>query len=635
MEHVRRRRGRAHRHHVARADEQRAGGSAPPARSRSSAGRSTARSIPRTAHNRIIQDIGLAPRNARGRVEYVATFALAKPVDMARAARVLLYQVVNRGNGQAVASPEGYVSLVSGWQGDVIPTPSNQTIVVPIAKQKDGSPITGPVLARFIDVPDGATTAQIRLASLGPLQPYPPVDLAQPQATLTWHTSENLRRRAGCVARGPACRLGVRRLHGRAVAGHARSLPDLPEGRLPRRPDLRARLHGPGPPGAGRRPRGDARRRVVLPPRREGRRRHAEPGRGRDRPRDQRRRLAVGQLHPHLHPSRLQPGRAQPHRLGRRVPAHRGAADADEPALRVARRRRRHVRAGKRRRGLVDALRRRGARPEGRGPARSLHGDEDVSEGDRSVRLGGVLGPAHVARPRRHRRQARPAAPRQRPALLLSGDHARRRARRVPRRRRACGRLALHAARQSEPGGGSDAGADAGPGGVGDEGHAAAGEPLPDAGERRPRPRHARRDRPPGHPGPAVQRPDPQSGRPLRLRRRLRRRGSLGRDVGRTAADPGRRPDAGAARQRGRQRNGRRPVRADAGAARDVSRLEHGPLGVLRGAGLRLPGRVDSVREDEGRTARQPRSAPVARRALRHARGLRGAGQARGRTGGP
>src|SRR6188472_3562675 len=41
---------------------------------------------PLDPQNRIIQDIGLAPRNARGRVEYVATFALAKPVDMARAA---------------------------------------------------------------------------------------------------------------------------------------------------------------------------------------------------------------------------------------------------------------------------------------------------------------------------------------------------------------------------------------------------------------------------------------------------------------------------------------------------------------------------------------------------------------------
>ncbi len=145
---------------------------------------------PKDPHNAIIQDIALAPTNARGRVEYVATFALAKPVDLSKSARVLLYQVVNRGNGQAVASPEGYVSLVSGWQGDVIPTASNQTIVVPIATQKDGSPITGPVSARFFDIADGATTAPIRLASLGTPQPYPPVDLAQPQATLTWHTSE-------------------------------------------------------------------------------------------------------------------------------------------------------------------------------------------------------------------------------------------------------------------------------------------------------------------------------------------------------------------------------------------------------------------------------------------------------------
>ena len=86
---------------------------------------------------------------------------------MAKAARVLLYQVVNRGNGQAVASPEGYISLVSGWQGDVIPTANNQTIVVPIAEAPDGSPVTGPVIARFFDVPTARHSAPIRLASLG------------------------------------------------------------------------------------------------------------------------------------------------------------------------------------------------------------------------------------------------------------------------------------------------------------------------------------------------------------------------------------------------------------------------------------------------------------------------------------
>ncbi|HTV00749.1 MAG TPA: alpha/beta hydrolase domain-containing protein [Luteitalea sp.] len=146
---------------------------------------------PADRHNAIIQDLGLAPRNARGMVEYAATFALSRPVDPARASRVLIYQVVNRGNGQATANAEGDITLVSGWQGDVVPTAANQTIAVPVARRKDGSPVTGPVIARFVDVPDGAPSAAIRLASLGTTQPYPPVDLAQRDATLTWHTREN------------------------------------------------------------------------------------------------------------------------------------------------------------------------------------------------------------------------------------------------------------------------------------------------------------------------------------------------------------------------------------------------------------------------------------------------------------
>ena len=60
---------------------------------------------PRDPHNRIIQDLDLAPRNARGRVEYVATFALARPIDPAKASGVLIYQVVNRGNGDVGGEP--------------------------------------------------------------------------------------------------------------------------------------------------------------------------------------------------------------------------------------------------------------------------------------------------------------------------------------------------------------------------------------------------------------------------------------------------------------------------------------------------------------------------------------------------
>src|SRR5579862_1019078 len=94
---------------------------------------------PKDPKNAIITDITLAPRNARGRVEYVATFSLMKPIDMSRASGVLMYTVVNRGTGQATASAEGHVSLVSGWQGDVLPAANNQTIQVPVAKNPDGT----------------------------------------------------------------------------------------------------------------------------------------------------------------------------------------------------------------------------------------------------------------------------------------------------------------------------------------------------------------------------------------------------------------------------------------------------------------------------------------------------------------
>ena len=104
---------------------------------------------PRDPKNALITDIQLAPKNARGMVEYVGTFSLMKPADMSRASGVLMYSVVNRGNGSASASAEGHVSLVSGWQGDVIPSATNQTIQVPRAKNPDGSSITGPFVIRL------------------------------------------------------------------------------------------------------------------------------------------------------------------------------------------------------------------------------------------------------------------------------------------------------------------------------------------------------------------------------------------------------------------------------------------------------------------------------------------------------
>jgi Alpha/beta hydrolase domain len=127
---------------------------------------------PKDPLNAIITDIQLAPRNARGMVEYNATFTLAKPIDMSKASGVLLYDVANRGRIPLAASSAdtgsladlfklGHVVLSSGWQGDVEAREGIESIMVPIARNLDGSSITGPVLARFSDMPTHTSTLPI------------------------------------------------------------------------------------------------------------------------------------------------------------------------------------------------------------------------------------------------------------------------------------------------------------------------------------------------------------------------------------------------------------------------------------------------------------------------------------------
>lgn len=160
------------------------------------AGRAFGELDPEDRHNRIVNDLALAPRNRRGRVEYVATFSLWKPVELSKASGVMIYGVPNRGNrllmgafnvggdpGDGFFFRRGDVVLSSGWQGDVAPRPGAETITVPVAKNRDGSSITGPVLTRFVDVPAGTSTL-----SLPPLQPAASLDTTR--ATLTRRASE-------------------------------------------------------------------------------------------------------------------------------------------------------------------------------------------------------------------------------------------------------------------------------------------------------------------------------------------------------------------------------------------------------------------------------------------------------------
>jgi hypothetical protein len=136
--------------------------------------------------NTIITDLDLAPRNANGKVEYSATFQLAKPVEMTKASGVLVYEVANRGmvipNGPDAA---GHVFLASGWQGDIPPRPGMQTIAVPVARNADGTPVTGPALATFSNMLPGTRSLPIT-GGLGTGTPRPePVSLDTSQAHLT------------------------------------------------------------------------------------------------------------------------------------------------------------------------------------------------------------------------------------------------------------------------------------------------------------------------------------------------------------------------------------------------------------------------------------------------------------------
>lgn len=143
---------------------------------------------PSDPRNALITDIQSAPRNVRGKVEYVATFSLVKPIDMAKASGVLMYSVVNRGGGQSAVSADGHVTLVSGWQGDVVPSATNQTIQVPVARNVDGSSLTGPFVIRFLN--QRGNTAPLIIPRATPT-PYLPATLDTTKASLTSALTES------------------------------------------------------------------------------------------------------------------------------------------------------------------------------------------------------------------------------------------------------------------------------------------------------------------------------------------------------------------------------------------------------------------------------------------------------------
>ncbi len=150
---------------------------------------------PNLTINTIITDLEFAPRNTRGMVEYTATFTILKPANLVDTSGVLLYFAPNRGNMNltngvflADARQAGHVLVASGWQADLDRPDGRERLVVPIAKYPDGSSITGPVLARFSDMPVGTRTLPIvRGRMTGTADP---ASLDTSKATLTRRASE-------------------------------------------------------------------------------------------------------------------------------------------------------------------------------------------------------------------------------------------------------------------------------------------------------------------------------------------------------------------------------------------------------------------------------------------------------------
>jgi hypothetical protein len=162
------------------------------------AGRAFGELDPKDPHNSIITDIQLAPRNANGKVEYMSTFFLVKPIDMSKSSHLMWQEVPNRGGRITIGMAErnaGDIGLSTGWQGDntggtVQNFPNtNDYAVVPVAKNPDGSPIFGTVIGRIFNA--GGMDSQPMIVYSNQV-PYKPASLDTTKATLIAHSSETI-----------------------------------------------------------------------------------------------------------------------------------------------------------------------------------------------------------------------------------------------------------------------------------------------------------------------------------------------------------------------------------------------------------------------------------------------------------
>ena len=159
---------------------------------------------PNAAANAPVTDLKLAPRDARGLVEFSAEFLVLRPKVAARGNGTLLYEVNNRGNiailrqlheasfsndpatvadaGNGFLFRRGVTLVWSAWATDVATRPGDNRLVLraPIAT-KDGAPITGKVAYELIVDAPRATARFTGLLGTA----YPVANDGDPDVVLT------------------------------------------------------------------------------------------------------------------------------------------------------------------------------------------------------------------------------------------------------------------------------------------------------------------------------------------------------------------------------------------------------------------------------------------------------------------
>lgn len=116
---------------------------------------------PKHPLNKIITDIDLAQKNKNGFPEYTSEFFIVKPKDMSLSNGILRYDAPNRSNAfnsrpDSLLMARGYIFISAAWEGDVDQKAGAGNaffhklyLTVPIAKNRDGSEITGKIRVEF------------------------------------------------------------------------------------------------------------------------------------------------------------------------------------------------------------------------------------------------------------------------------------------------------------------------------------------------------------------------------------------------------------------------------------------------------------------------------------------------------